>query len=108
MKILYLFIILFVYSNCETVEQAASYTRWMISNLDYGVIASHDLETNIPVGMLEDFCEYKIGDNSTGNPFFYLANISTSSINLNQDPFGSFTLHMPNCSKSNYDGVTFD
>jgi len=97
--------------NCsETMQDAASYARYLVQNENYGVFATIDLD-GLPFSFMEDFAE--LFDNSTvhlnnnGSIIFLLSSQSLNYIAWNGG-FSSFTIYQKNCSVYNYDNMPFD
>lgn len=103
MKLLILF--LFVQLVwCESKNDAASFTKFMVNNITYGVISSRSwMQPTYTFATVEPFVE-----SSNGDLIFLMADISQTSQNLDSHPYGSFTIFQHNCSSNNYGGMPYN
>ncbi len=105
MYYLILSISLLAFANCETQNDAASYARYLVENESYGIFSTQMLNDISSFASVEDFATTS---NMSGLPIFLLADISETSKNLVEFPFGSFTIYQNNCSEYNYDHMPYD
>lgn len=106
-KIVILLSLLSYQISCETVEDAASYTRWILSHETSAAVATFEnsSQTLYPFVTVEDYCEHW---SLPGYPFFLLANISTTAKNLDQDTRCSLSITIKNCTQRNYENMPYD
>lgn len=106
MSIFFLLSILLFFANGEDEKMAASYARYMVENEIKGVLSSNSIDfPSYPFGTVEDFTDdYQ----NSGNPYLLLATISSSSINLLEDPRGTLSIGVANCSSYDFDGMSYD
>ena len=98
--------ILVINTNGETMQEAASYSRYLVQNGIQGVFATqYSGDTTYSFASAEDFAE---SSSANGYPIFLLADISETATNLKNNPKGSFSIIKSNCSVSDYDGMAYD
>ena len=101
----YLLFIAFSF-NAGTEKDAASYARYLMRHGMHGVFSTQMADVpQMSIAMMDDFSESSKLD---GNPVFMLADISETTKNLDQYPFGSFTIAANNCTVNDFDGMPYD
>jgi len=99
-------ILLVVETNGEDMDDAASYSRWMVHHQVKGVIASFNYANKyFPFATVEDFCDDGAGK---GVPHFLFPDVSSTANNLEINPNGTIAISVANCSTQNYDSMPFD
>jgi len=98
----------------ETEYDAASYSKYMVENEivgNFGTILRSDSflkKNSYPQDVVafttpEDFAEF-----NNGNLLFLLASVGNTFQNLKNNPNGTFSINVKNCSAQNYEGWSYD